>query len=142
MIIQFIWIAFIYGLAVASVHGVYARTHNVDGNRQEGNSNQYILITCNHERQVEWYVRALWLYSYLRSKEVRILVIDYASSDETVQVLHRMSDFSGLDLSVKICAGVNGDDINDYLPQDGLEGSTFIDLRIPQEAGRIPYVQG
>ncbi|WP_438348838.1 hypothetical protein ACP8HI_25175 [Paenibacillus sp. FA6] len=142
MIIQCIWIAIIYGLAIAIVHGVHAATDKVGGNRRKGYGNYFIFITSNHENHVEWYVRALWLYSYFGNKEVRILVLDHASSDETVRMIRRMSEYSGLNLSVRVCAEVDGDELSKYVSQEELEGSTLIDLRIPHEAGRIPYVQG
>lgn len=144
MIIQCIWIAIIYGLAIAIVHGVHAATDKVSDNRRKGYDNQFIFITSNHENHVEWYVRALWLYSYFRNKEVRILILDHASSDETVRMIRKMSEYSGFNLSVRVCAEVDEDVISnyDYVSQEELEGSTVIDLRIPHEAGRIPYVQG
>lgn len=141
MVIQLIWIAVIYGLAIAIVHGLYARSYKVKGNRQKEYNNNYILVTLNHERKIEWYVRALWLYTFLKGKELRILIIDHGSSDETVRMIRRMSDWSGLDLSIGISSGVNGDHMNDYLLLKGTEGSIWIDLRIPQEDRRIPYVQ-
>lgn len=140
MVIQCIWIAVIYGLAIAIVHGIYAATEKVESHQRKRKGNEYIYITSNHENHVEWYVSALWLYSCLRSKEVRILVVDHASSDETVRMVRRMSSYSGLNLSVRVCA--DGDEPSSHVSQEEMERSTLIDLRIPYEAGRIPYVQG
>ncbi|MEC0092578.1 glycosyltransferase family A protein [Paenibacillus macquariensis] len=143
MVIQLIWIAVIYGLAIAIVHGLYATTYKVKGNRRKEYHNDYILVTYNHERKIEWYIRALWLYAFQKGKTLRVLVIDQGSSDETVSMIHTMRDWSGLDLSVKVCAGVvDGDDMLGYLPLTSTEGPIWIDLRIPQEDRRIPYVQG
>mgnify|MGYP001163281042 CR=1 FL=1 len=143
MVIQLIWIAVIYGLAIAIVHGLYAIAYRVKGNRRKEYHNDYILVTFNHERKIEWYVRALWLYAFQSGKALRILVIDHGSSDETVRMIHTMRDWSGLDLSVVVCEGVvNGDHMNSHLPLTGTEGSIWIDLRKSQEDRRIPYVQG
>ncbi|OAB42928.1 hypothetical protein [Paenibacillus glacialis] len=142
MVIQLIWIAVIYGLAIATVHGIYAITYKVKGNSRKEYHNEYILVTFNHERKIEWYVRALWLYAFQKGKTLRILVLDHGSNDETVRMIHTMREWSGLDLSVVVCEGVvNRDRMNGYLPLSGTEGPIWIDLRIPQEDRRIPYVQ-
>ncbi|MHA0856233.1 hypothetical protein [Paenibacillus sp. CMAA1364] len=142
MVIQMIWIAVIYGLAIALVHGVYALTRLANRNNIQGVDNQFTLITCNHERQVEWYVRALWLYSWIRGKELRMLVVDEVSSDDTVRMIHKLIDSLGLHVCVRVCLGVDADELRNSIEQEGFEGSTVIDLRLPHEASRIPYVQG
>lgn len=142
MVIQLIWIVVIYGLAIGIVHGLYARAYKMQGDQQKGYNNNYILITLNHERKIEWYVRALWLYAFLKGERLRILIIDHGSSDGTMRMIRRMSDWSGLDLSIGSSSGVYGDHMNDdYLLLKGTERSIWIDLRIPQEDRRIPYVQ-
>jgi hypothetical protein len=141
VVIQLIWIAIIYGLAIAIIHYMHVLTHNISGSGQKGHANQYILITYNHEKHIEWYIRALWLYASLQSKELRVTIIDFDSDDETVLMIHRMNNLSGLDLSVQVCTGAD-DDMAYGLPPVEIEGSTLIDLRLPQEARRIPYVQG
>ncbi|AOZ93230.1 hypothetical protein [Paenibacillus crassostreae] len=142
MVMQLIWVAVIYGLAIAWIHGMYHITHKRKADHRKNKVSRYILITCNHESQVEWYVRALWLYAYLRNKEVYLLVIDDASSDETVRIVQRMSDFSGLDLTLRVCSGDIGVELSNVGTQEELEEFKLIDLRIPQEARHIPYVQG
>lgn len=141
MVIQLTWIAIIYGLAIAIVHGLYATTHKLKGNRRNKHKQEYILVTCNHERKIEWYVRALWLYALLKGKKLYIHVIDHDSNDETVQMIDIMREWSGLDLSISVGDGVNGEHTNGYLLPESIDGSIWIDVRTPQEDRRIPYVQ-
>lgn len=139
MVIQLFWIAIIYGLAIIIVHRLYATTYKSKGNRQK--EQEYILITCNHERKIEWYIRALWLYAFVKGKKLRIHVIDHGSSDDTVRMIHIMREWSGLDLSIWVSDEVNEELTNGYLLHDGTEESIWIDVRTPQEDRRIPYVQ-
>lgn len=141
MVIQLIWIAVIYGLAIAIVHGLYATTYKLKGNRRKEHKQEYILITCNHERKIEWYVRALWLYAFFKGKKLYIHIIDYGSNDETVRMIDIMREWSGLDLSIWVSDEVNGELTNGYLLHDSTEESIWIDVRTPQEDRRIPYVQ-
>ncbi|HEY2494671.1 MAG TPA: hypothetical protein VGI33_17400 [Paenibacillus sp.] len=139
MVIQLVWIVAIYGLAVAIIHGLYA-IRKMKGNVAQERCIHYILITSNHERQVEWYVRALQLYGYLRGIPIYITVVDDASSDDTVRIIQRLEGLS--DIYVSNGSLDRGDEISSYLSMRNNGEITVIDLRIPQEVDRIPYVQG
>lgn len=141
MVIQLVWIVAIYGLAVAIVHGLYAM-RKMKGNLVQERCIHYILITYNHEGHVEWYVRALQLYGYLRGKPIYITVVDHASSDDTVRIIHRLEGLSGIDLSVVSGSLDSGDEIDSCLSMGNHGNTIMIDLRMLQEADHIPYVQG
>ena len=139
MVIQLIWIAVIYGLAIVIVHGLHATTYKLKENRRK--EQEYTLVTYNHERKIEWYIRALWLHAFIKGKKLNIHVIDHNSSDDTVRMIGIMREWSGLDLSIWVSDEVNGELTNGYLLHDSTEESIWIDVRTPQEDRRIPYVQ-
>ncbi|MGF7049088.1 hypothetical protein J2T13_003596 [Paenibacillus sp. DS2015] len=141
MVIQLIWIIAIYGLAVAIVHGLYA-LRKLKGNSVQEHCIHYILVTSNHEGQVEWYVRALQLYGYLRGKIIYITVVDDASSDDTVRIIQRLEGLSGIYSSVVSGSLGRRDEISSYLSTEIHGEIIMVDLRISQEADQIPYVQG
>ncbi len=139
MVIQLIWIAVIYGLAIVIVHGLYSTTYKLKENRRK--EQEYILVTYNHERKIEWFIRALWVHSFIKGKKLNIHVIDHDSSDDTLRMIGIMREWSGLDLSIWVSDEVNGELTNGYLLHDSTEESIWIDVRTPQEDRRIPYVQ-
>ncbi|WP_054957824.1 hypothetical protein [Paenibacillus dakarensis] len=142
MVAHLLWILGIYGVAVALVHILNARRHRRPSSRRYPVIH-YVLITSNHERQVEWYLRALSLYALLSGTRLRVTVLDDQSYDQTVQIAHRMAGLSAIDLNVYDWTP----DVESTIGQtdsvhDEEEKRIKIDLRISSEAFRIPYVQG
>ncbi|UNK18079.1 hypothetical protein MNQ98_27310 [Paenibacillus sp. N3/727] len=142
MVAHLLWILAIYGIAVALVHILHARRHR-GGSPNRRSRMHYELITSNHERQVEWYLRALSLYALLSGTRVRVTVLDDRSDDDTMVIVHRLANLSGIELHV---SELNSDEDENKgikkITSESDEHFIRIDLRIPSEAVRIPYVQG
>ncbi|MNJ56184.1 hypothetical protein [Paenibacillus fonticola] len=134
------WILFTYGIAVVFVHLSHSRylRYKPDPRKRV----HYILVAHNHENQMEWYLRALIWYSCLRAQTLRITVLDEDSKDDTLAIVERMKHANEMNLTVIPITKLQ--DANEVLlhgaPDEG-ELLTYIDLRIPQEAAKIPYVQ-
>lgn len=139
MVAHLLWILAIYGIAIALVHILHARRHR-GGSPNRRPLMHYVLITSNHERQVEWYLRALSLYALLRGTRVRVTVLDDRSDDDTMQIVQRLADLSGIELYV----GEWNSEMNEdkKSPTESDEQCIHIDLRNSSEVIRIPYVQG
>ncbi|WP_422658588.1 hypothetical protein ACK8P5_23470 [Paenibacillus sp. EC2-1] len=99
MVAHLLWILAIYGVAVVLVHVLYARRRGRESSQQRPRMH-YVLITSNHERQVEWYLRALSLYALLSGTRVRVTVLDDRSVDDTLRIVHRLVNLSGIELTV------------------------------------------
>lgn len=165
MVAHLLWILAIYGVAVVLVHVLHARRHGGESSQQRPRMH-YVLITSNHERQVEWYLRALSLYALLSGTRVRVTVLDDRSVDDTLRIIHRLVNLSGIELTVGewnsvVDAGVglstvrnSGVNTSTSTSTSMSEGAqhlapTFkddeqrivLDLRIASEVVRIPYVQ-
>ncbi len=133
------WIMLGYGLAAILVHflhGVLLRRKPKDGKRLH-----YILVTHNHGNQMEWYLRALSWYAGLRGESVKVTVLDEASEDDTLAIIQRLRNQSGIELTTIGLMTADAEEIN---RQTALwteeEIKVHVDLRVPQEASKIPYV--
>ncbi|WP_055106068.1 glycosyltransferase family A protein [Paenibacillus ihumii] len=135
-----IWILFSYGIAGTLVHLFYSRhLKNPSIPRKQVH---YILVAYNHENQIEWYLRALMWYSCLSAQSLRITILDEGSQDDTLAIIERMKYANRLNLTVIGRTGIQDehDMIRRSVPDEG-EQLKFIDLRVPHEAAKIPYVQ-
>jgi glycosyltransferase involved in cell wall biosynthesis len=45
----------------------------------------------NNELHVEWYLRSLLLFSWLKGRNVRVLLLDEGSTDDTLTIANRMA---------------------------------------------------
>jgi hypothetical protein len=122
-----LWILAVYALAIAAVHALHASQKQKDSRHIH-----YILVTSNHEHQIEWYIRALGLYALITGKRIQLTVLDVNSKDDTLSIIERLEDHTGVELSVttdsSLLSRTSGPNVN------------MIDLRNEREAGQIPYV--
>lgn len=140
MVAQLLWILAVYGIAVALIHIMHARQLRRAG-EGTGRRRHYVLITSNHERQVEWYLRALSWYALLSGTRVRVTVLDDQSYDDTLKIVQRLTRLSGIELVYGTWR--SDDSASREVDADPNEEEVIrIDLRNPMEAVRIPYVQG
>ncbi|MEK3733186.1 MULTISPECIES: hypothetical protein [Paenibacillus] len=140
MVAHLLWILAVYGAAVALVHIIHRRSR--DGYDQgRTRTKHYVLITSNHEHRVEWYLRALSLYALLSGSRVKVTVLDKQSDDDTMKIVSRLKGLTGIELEYH---SLGAEDPNlvatDRNPLHDL--LFYVDLRLPREAARIPYVQG
>lgn len=127
MLTPLMWILTVYALAAVAVHVYHGWQKRKDTRRIH-----YILVTSNHERQIEWYIRALGLYAVVTGKRFRLTVLDFHSNDDTLGIIERLEGIAGMELSVSKDFSI--------LNRAGEPDVKIIDLRNPHEAGHIPYV--
>ncbi|MNJ66919.1 hypothetical protein D3C77_630410 [compost metagenome] len=140
MVPYMVWILFSYGVAAVLVHLSHGRYLRYQPNTRK--RVHYILVACNHENQMEWYLRALLWYSCLRAQSLRVTVLDEDSKDDTLAIIERMKHANAMNLTViRLTKIQDENEVIQYSAPDDDELSTYIDLRIPQEAAKIPYVQ-
>lgn len=96
MIWGLMWIIGIYGTAVAILHILYAKHR-----KQEPAMTFFALVTYNNGTQIEWYLRSLIFFSWLRGRQVSITVFDEGSDDDTVAVVRQFAaDRSNVSIEV------------------------------------------
>ncbi|WP_138495827.1 hypothetical protein [Paenibacillus pinistramenti] len=140
MVILAVWIVAGYALAAVAVHLLYKRSA---GGYSGGKRRfvHYVLVTRNHGRQLEWYLRAISWYAKLSSIPHLVTLVDEHSEDDTLAIAERMERAEGMELQVIRFSGeLSQDDLAGHSPQLEDEGFLFIDLRKPGEASKIPYV--
>lgn len=86
MIWGLMWIIGIYGAAVAILHILYATQRSHDPK-----TTYFALVTHNNGTQIEWYLRSLIYFSWLRGRHIAITVFDEGSTDDTVPVVRHFA---------------------------------------------------
>ncbi|MWV46600.1 hypothetical protein GRF59_23615 [Paenibacillus sp. HJL G12] len=127
MLTPLMWILTVYALAAVAVHVYHAWQK-----RRNTRRIHYILVTSNHERQIEWYIRALGLYALFTGKRLGLTVLDLNSDDDTLGIIQRLEGIAGVELSISKDFSI--------LSRGGEPNVKIIDLRNPHAAGHIPYV--
>lgn len=87
-----LWIVGTYGFCLAVIHAVYA-VHKKKGIVPE--TTYIALITHNNELQIEWYLRSLIFFSWLRGRHIAIAILDEGSTDDTLGIIKRLTQDSG-----------------------------------------------
>lgn len=131
------WVLLSYGLAAALVHVLHGL---VQQGKRKNRRVHYILVTSNHENQMEWYLRALTWYTRLRGLALRVTVLDENSQDDTLAILRKLEKQGGLELTVIGLAVVRQEDVEVHVASAAGDEPVCIDLRVPREANKIPYV--
>lgn len=141
MLLHLAFIAIVYGLAVGLMHLMHAHSKRTAQSAGEKRQLRYLLFTSNEEPRIEWIIRALWLYAFLRGRIIQIIVVDDASTDHTRAILERLSGRTGIDLVIVPGEQSQSEETSLFLSTVLTDETIIVDLRIPLEAGRIPYVQ-
>ncbi|MEF2968069.1 hypothetical protein V3851_19755 [Paenibacillus sp. M1] len=134
------WILLCYGSAAVLVHFMYGFLPRK--RPENGKKLHYILVTHNHGNQMEWYLRALSWYARLHGESIKVTVLDEASRDDTLAIIERLRDQAGIELTTIGLKTVGEDEVTRHsaaLAEE--EVKVHVDLRVPQEAAKIPYVQ-
>lgn len=82
------YILLCYGMAAIAVHAMY-RWH-VHRHPKSVKRVHYVLITQNHENQMEWVLRALHWYSKMKGIALRVTLLDNESNDDTLAIAQKM----------------------------------------------------
>lgn len=89
---------------------------------------------------MEWYLRALSWYARLRGLSLQVTVLDEGSKDDTLAIARRLQAQDDMELTVIGLTVVRQEDVEEQTAQIKGTNPVYVDLRIPQEADKIPYV--
>lgn len=84
-----LWIIGGYGAAAAVLHLMYAAQKRRNHPRTAVTT--YALITHNNEAQIEWYLRSLLFFSWLRGRRITVVLFDEASTDATIAIASKLA---------------------------------------------------
>jgi hypothetical protein len=83
-----IWIVGIYAAGLAMIHWLHWRWRK----NGEARTTHYVLMTRNNQHQVEWYIRSLHFFSWMKGRSIAVTVVDEGSTDETLEIVGRLAD--------------------------------------------------
>lgn len=87
MVWGLLWIIGVYGAAAAVLHLLYTFQH-----KRKPQTTYIALVTRNNGMQIEWYLRSLVFFSWLRGRSIVITVFDEGSTDDTLDVVRRYAE--------------------------------------------------
>ncbi|MCR8632359.1 hypothetical protein [Paenibacillus radicis (ex Xue et al. 2023)] len=126
MVLGLLWIFGSYAASIALVHWFYRRHRN-----EAREATHFLLITCNSQMQVEWYIRSLFFFSRLKGREIQVTLFDEGSTDDTLAIVERMRREYQVDISGFETAG----SLEEWIEQH--EDKQVIVVRLGQQEGLV-----
>lgn len=81
-------ILFCYVVGVGLVHVAYMMKVVRNADRK---IESWVVITYNHEHCIEWVLRSLLFINWIYGRSAHVIIIDRGSTDETVDIIQRLS---------------------------------------------------
>lgn len=126
MVWGLLWIFGSYAASIALVHWFYRRQLN-----EARQATHFLLITCNSQMQVEWYIRSLHFFSRLKGREIQVTLMDEGSTDDTLAIVDRMRREYQIELGSFDAAGSLEEWIQEH------EDKQVIVVRLGQQEGLV-----
>lgn len=96
MMLGLVWIVGCYTAGVVILHLLHSQWMKRGADRTV----HYVLRTLNNQLQLEWYIRSLYFFSWMKGRTIRITLADEGSTDDTIAIAERLS----LEHHLNICA--------------------------------------
>jgi hypothetical protein len=61
---------------------------------------QYVLVSNDNQLQIEWYIRSILFFSWVKGKSIHITVVDEESTDDTLKIIEKLALHYSVDISV------------------------------------------
>lgn len=138
MIPGLLWMIGSYGLCIVLVHAAHAWAR---GGRQA--VCHYVLIGRNQQLRMEWFIRSLLLFGWLRGCSVQITVLDEGSQDDTLEIVRRLQQQSDGFLSIVECSH-DRETALQQLEHDRKRGNTdeliIVELSSQSDLAKLPLL--
>ncbi|CAG7634069.1 hypothetical protein PAESOLCIP111_03528 [Paenibacillus solanacearum] len=95
MMLGLVWIVGCYTAGVVILHLLHWQWKKKRSDRTV----HYVLRTFNNQLQLEWYIRSLSFFSWIKGRTIRITIADEGSTDDTMAIAQRLSREHHLDIS-------------------------------------------
>jgi hypothetical protein len=122
-----------YGVSIALIHLCF-------GNKAKaaGKAIQVLLITKDNQLQIEWYIRSVSLFFWIRGRQLQITILDEGSTDETLKIADRLSDIHFLGINKHTSEKL----MDDFLQNHEDDQVIVAHIASQQELIKIPlYIQ-
>ncbi|MCZ8523318.1 MULTISPECIES: hypothetical protein [Paenibacillus] len=87
MMLGLVWIIGCYAVGIAVIHAFH-RQWKRRGTRRTAH---YVLYTQNAQLQLEWYLRSLIFFSWMKGRTIDITLVDAGSVDDTLEIAARIA---------------------------------------------------
>ena len=87
MILGLVWIIGCYAAGIAIIHTLHWQWKR----RAAARTTHYLLRTKNNGNQVEWFLRSLHFFSWMKGRTIAVTLADEGSTDETLEIAERLS---------------------------------------------------
>ena len=58
--------------------------------RKRDLSTHYVLMTRNNQMHMEWYLRSLYFFSWMKGRNISVTIVDEGSTDDTLDIARRV----------------------------------------------------
>lgn len=138
MIPGLLWMIGAYGLCIVLVHAAHAWTR---GGRMA--VRHYVLIGSNQQHRIEWLIRSLLLFGWLRGCSVQITLLDEGSQDDTLEIARKLQQQSGGILTILECSQEREAAIRSLETGRGLSDridTIVVELSSPGDLAKLPLL--
>lgn len=118
-----------YGISIALIHLLFGFR-----NRRSKKPTNVVLVTRNNQSQIEWVIRSMFFFSRMKGKQVRATIIDEGSSDETREIIERLSQTHELELRIE----TDWDAIDRFLREHDDDPVVLIHLSNREDLVKVP----
>lgn len=98
MMIGLVWIIGCYAAGIAIIHTLHWRWKRRGSQR----ITHYVLRTRNNGHEVEWYLRSLHFFSWMKGKTIAVTLADEGSTDETIAIAERLREDHHLNIYTRV----------------------------------------
>ncbi|MEW9702588.1 hypothetical protein [Paenibacillus sp. SI8] len=120
-----------YGLSVAVLHLLLG-----DRKGRGKKPANVLLITKNNQNQIEWVIRSLFFFSRMKGSQVTATIIDEGSSDDTKEIIERLSHTHSIELQIQ----TDFDAIGRFLRQHDDDPVVIVHLSNRGDLVKIPVI--
>ncbi|HEX7056203.1 MAG TPA: hypothetical protein VF260_03260 [Bacilli bacterium] len=99
----------------------------------------YVLVTKNNQSQIEWIIRSLLFYSWLRGVWIKITILDQCSSDDTMRIVNRLAACRYM--PVKIVESGSSIDACLHSSEYSAEEVILVELNKREDLKKLPLLQ-
>lgn len=95
-----------------------------------------LLVTKNNQNQIEWVIRSLFFFSHVKGNHVRATIIDEGSSDDTKEIIVRLSQTYAVELRDQS----EYDAVDRFLSQHDEDPVVILHLSNREDLVKVPVI--
>ncbi|MFV9510499.1 hypothetical protein [Tepidibacillus sp. LV47] len=86
-----LWIICLYGIVLLGFRFLYSHFCMKLAKEIEKENLHYLILAKDNQSIIEWVIRSLWFNECTDGKPIKITIMDFGSSDDTLEIIHRLT---------------------------------------------------